>query len=167
MLDGLVDRGGDVDEPRLVQRVGHLEAGEVDDLLDQLAQPGGLDLHPAGEALDGLRVVAGVEHGLGEEGQAAHRCLELVADVGDEVTTDLLHRRAWVVSSRRSRTWLLPSSATRVHEHPSSTHPAAGELELRLADHAVTADLPGEVAQLGVNQLAAPDQAVGRRGARC
>ena len=47
-------------------------------------------LHPLGEPAHGLGVVVRVEHRLGEQGHAADRGLELVADVGDEVAADLL-----------------------------------------------------------------------------
>ena len=67
-----------------------LHPGEVDDLLDQAGQPGRLDLHPAGEALHGLRVVGRVGDRLGEQRERADRGLELVADVGDEVAADRL-----------------------------------------------------------------------------
>ena len=46
--------------------------------------------HPAGEPLDGLGVVGGVLHGLGQQPDRADRRLELVADVGDEVAADRL-----------------------------------------------------------------------------
>ncbi len=64
-----------------------LEPGELDDLLDQPAQPVALGEHPPAEPLDRLGVVRRVVDGLGEEADRADRCLELVADVGDEVAS--------------------------------------------------------------------------------
>jgi hypothetical protein len=79
--DELVHRDGlRVDEPVVV-----LDPGEVDDLLDQAGEPGRLDQHPAGEPADRLGIVAGVLDRLGEQRQRAHRGLELVRDIGDEV----------------------------------------------------------------------------------
>ncbi len=80
----------EVDEPRVGEGVHGLEPGQVDDLLDQLGEPGRLDLHPPREAGDRLRVVVGVEHGLGEQREPTDGRLQLVRDVGDEVAPDLL-----------------------------------------------------------------------------
>ncbi len=75
---------------RVLDDVGALEARQLDDLLDEPGQAVGLDADPLGEARDRLGVVVRVEHGLGEQRDAADRGLELVADVGEEVAPDLL-----------------------------------------------------------------------------
>ena len=74
----------------LGQRVGALQAGQVDELLHQPAEPAGLVLHAAGEAAYGRGVLAGVLQRLGEQRHRPDRGLELVADVGDEVAPDRL-----------------------------------------------------------------------------
>ena len=51
----------------------------------QRRQPAGLAQHPGREALDGLRIVLRLVHGLGEQRQGADRGLQLVAHVGHEV----------------------------------------------------------------------------------
>ena len=43
----------DVDDLGVPQRVVGLQPGQLDDLGDQVVQPGGLHAHPAGEAPDG------------------------------------------------------------------------------------------------------------------
>ena len=58
-VERLVEHLVDAHEVRLVEGVGDLQAGEVDDLLDQPGEPHRLDPHPAREAGDRLRVVAG------------------------------------------------------------------------------------------------------------
>ena len=72
----------------IVGRVVALQPGQLDDLLDQALEPLALGAHPLGEPLDRLRVVGGLAHRLGEQGQRTDRSLELVADVGDEVAAD-------------------------------------------------------------------------------
>ena len=54
-------------------------------------------------------------------------------------------RRAWLRSSTRSRTWAEPSGATRAtDDEPGPAGRALRQLELDLADDAVTAHLPGQ-----------------------
>ncbi len=88
----LVDRAPhevvDVDHLGPGQRVVTLQAGQVDDVLDEVAQARGLHLHALGEVAHLVGVVAGGEHGLGQQRQRADRGLELVADVGHEVAPD-------------------------------------------------------------------------------
>ena len=165
VLDGLVHRRGQVHQTRLVEGVGHLQPRQLDDLLDELAQPGGLDLHAPGEPLDGLGVVAGVEHCLGQQRQATDRGLELVADVGDEVAADLLQPAGLGgVVEQQQHVAAAQRRHPRVHGDPAATHRPPGQVELGLADDPVAAHLAREVAQLGVRQLAALDQAVGGGG---
>ena len=68
-VDGLSDHRADVQQLGRLQRVGHLQPRQVDDLLHEPGQPVGLPLHPAGEPPHRLRVVAGAQQGLGEQGQ--------------------------------------------------------------------------------------------------
>ena len=75
---------------RRLDRIVVLQPRQVDDLLDKAGEPTALLLHPPGEPAHGLRVVARVEHRLGQQAQCADRRLELVGDVGDEVPADLV-----------------------------------------------------------------------------
>ena len=89
-----VDRVGqhvvDLHQLRGAQRVVGLQPGQVDDLGDQIGEPGRLDAHPGGEPADGRRVVGRLLHRLGEQRQRPDRRLELVTDVGHEVPAGLL-----------------------------------------------------------------------------
>ena len=64
--------------------------GQLHQLADEPGQAGALVLHPSGETGDGLRVVGGVLHRLGQQHERADRGLELVRDVGDEVAAHRL-----------------------------------------------------------------------------
>ena len=166
-VDGLGDDGRHVDEPRLVQGVGDLEPGQVDDLLDQLGSRAALDLHPAGEPLDGLGVVLGVAGSPRRAGASPPTgVLSSWLTLATKSRRTSSTRWAWVWSSTRSRTWADaerrdPGLHDRARLAPSG---AARQLELGLADHAVAADLPGQVAQLGVDEL--PCRGPGRRPRR-
>ena len=76
---------------RVGHRLGGLNPGQRDQVLDQEGQPRRLLPHPAGEPADRLRVIGRVLDRLREQGERAHRRLELVAHVGDEVPADLFH----------------------------------------------------------------------------
>ena len=67
------------------QRVGALQPGQLEQLLDQSGQPLRLVVDALGEAAGRLRVVGRLEQRLGQQRQRADRGLELVADVGHEV----------------------------------------------------------------------------------
>ena len=88
----LVDRAPhevvDVDDLRAGERVVALQAGQVDDVLDEVAEAGRLHLHALREVAHLLGVVAGGRDGFGQQGERAHGGLELVADVGHEVAPD-------------------------------------------------------------------------------
>lgn len=87
-VDGLGDQLVHGNRFGVLQRVVVLHPGEVDQLLHQVRQPGRLHLHPAGEALHGLRVVRGPHDRLGQQGQRTDGRLQLVAHIGDEVPPD-------------------------------------------------------------------------------
>ena len=89
-VDGLRQDRVHVDQPDLPERARHLQPGQLDDLVHQRRQPRGLRLHPAREPAHRLRVVGGVLDRLGEQRQRAHRGLELVRHVDDEVAPDRL-----------------------------------------------------------------------------
>ena len=79
-----------VDEHRLARRgLLGLDARQVEQVVDDAADPEGLVVDAPGQALGHLGVGLGHE-GLGQQPQRAHRRLELVADVGHEVAPDLL-----------------------------------------------------------------------------
>ena len=64
-----------------------LDPRQVEQVLDDAAEPLGLGPHPAREPGDHRRVVLALER-LGHQAQRADRGLQLVADVGDEVPAD-------------------------------------------------------------------------------
>jgi hypothetical protein len=80
----------DLDDLRIGQRVVGLQPRELDDLADQVGEPGGLDAHPAGEPAYGLGVVGRVLDRLGQQSDGTDRRLQLVTGVGDEVASGLL-----------------------------------------------------------------------------
>ena len=73
------------------QPLGALQPGQLDQFGDHVAQPVGLDQHLLGEPADGFGVVRGRQQRLGEQRHRADRGLELMADVGHEVTPGRLH----------------------------------------------------------------------------
>jgi len=77
-----------VDRKRVRHRLGGLDPGQRDQVLDQAGEPRRLIPHPAGEAAHRLRVVRGVLHGLGQQGKGTDRRLQLMADVGDKIPPD-------------------------------------------------------------------------------
>ena len=91
-LDGV---GHDeVHQHRLARRgLLGLDARQVEQVVDDAADPERLVVDAAGQALGHLGVGLGDE-GLGQQAQRAHRRLELVADVGHEVAADLLEPAA-------------------------------------------------------------------------
>ncbi len=66
-----------------------LDAREVEQVIDDAADPEGLVVDAAGQPLRHVGVGLGDER-LGQQAQRAHRRLELVAHVGHEVAADLL-----------------------------------------------------------------------------
>ena len=120
-----------------------------------------LHLHPVSKAGHRLGIVLGLEDGLGQQRQPADRCLELVADVDDEVATGLLdpsslgavvHEQQHVLAAQRGH-----PSADR---DPATPQGAARQIELDLPDDPVAADLSGQMTQLVVDQVVIADQAV-------
>ena len=78
-----------VDQHRLAwRRLLGLDAGEVEQVVDDAADPEGLVVDAAGQPLGHVGVGLG-DQCLGQQAQGAHRRLELVADVGHEVAADL------------------------------------------------------------------------------
>ena len=90
-VHGLGDDIVDVNDFGLGQGVALLEAGELDDLLDQDAQAAGLLAHAPGVVAHEVGVVGAGLDGLGQQLDRADRGLELVGDVGDEVAAHGLH----------------------------------------------------------------------------
>ncbi len=83
-----------VDQHRLARRrLLGLDAGEVEQVVDDAADPEGLVVDAPGQALGHVGVGLGDQR-LGQEAQRAHRRLELVAHVGHEVAADLLEPAA-------------------------------------------------------------------------
>src|SRR5205814_1484267 len=93
-------------------------------------------LTPSRVAETTTRVVGRLFHGLGEQRERADRCLELVADVGDEVPPDLLHPAALrlVFGEEQDEAATAEGGAQRRHPHREAGPPAAeratGHLDL-------------------------------------
>ena len=66
-----------------------LDAREVEEILDDATDAERFGIDTFGQAVGHRGVLLELE-GLGEQSERAHRCLELVRHVGDEVTTDVL-----------------------------------------------------------------------------
>ena len=145
--------------------VGDLQPGQLDDLLHQPGQPVGLDLHPLGEARHRLGVVVRVEHRLGQQGDAADRGLQLVADVGDEVAPDLLDAGAPRCGPRRAAGRGPRRGARRGPHDEAAVRPRPlRQLQLGLADHAVAAHLPRQLGAARGGRARCPHQSVGDGG---
>ena len=104
-VDGVAQHLVDVDHLRIGQRIVGLQPGQLDDLADEIGQPRRLDTHPAGELAHRVGVVGRVLNRLGQQRDRPDRGLELVADVGDEVTPGLLDppRRRLVVGQNEDQ----------------------------------------------------------------
>ncbi len=152
LVDGPRDDLVGVDRPGLVERVVALEAGELDDLLHQPGQPVALGLHPSREPLHRLRVLGGVDHGVGEQLDRPDGGLELVAHVGHEVAPDRLHAALPGAVLDQGQHEL---GAQRGHPggHVTWRHPRALHQQLGLADLPVPAYLPDQVGQLSLHDL--------------
>ena len=167
LLDGLGCCGADIHQFGVVQSACELQAGEVDNLLDQTSEPGALYLHPVGEACHRLGIVVGLKDGLGEQGQPADRCLELMADVDDEVAPDILDPSSLSAIVNQQQHVVAAQWG-----HPGANHDAptpkrtAGKVKLDLPDDAVAAHLASQMTQLVVDEVMTADQSVGHsRGA--
>ena len=77
-----------VHDLRVRQGVIALQARQIDDVLDEVAQTRSLDLHAISEMAHLVSIVARGEHSLGQQGQCTNRRLQFVADVGDKVTSN-------------------------------------------------------------------------------
>ena len=69
-------------------RLFGLDAGQIEEVVDDAADPEGLVVDPAGQARGHFGVGLGDQR-LGQQSEGAHRRLELVADVGHEIAADL------------------------------------------------------------------------------
>ena len=167
-VDGLGQHRVDVHERGLAQRTGHLQAGQLDDLVHERRQPGRLGLHPAGEPAHGLGVVGRVLHGLGQQRQRTDGRLELVRDVHDEVTTDRLEpTRLRQVLGEHDQVLRADLRHPHLDQQHARTDRAARHLELLVADHAVPAHAGDQVADRGRGDATvAHDAERVRRGAR-
>ena len=164
-VNGLGDDAVDVHGHELGQRLPALQPGEVDELAYQAAQPVGLVGDPAGEALDGVRVVGGLLDRLGKEGQGTDGGLQLVPDIRDEVPADRLRTAGLgdVLQHERDRTGRRRGSAVQpdaVHTHEPG--PGADQVPGQPDVEATTAagtDGPGHDEQVGDEQAGAAHDA--------
>ena len=113
-----------------------------------------------------LRVVGCVLDGLGEQRDRPDRCLQLMADVGHEVPTDLFGPPGGglVVGQDQDQTLV---QRRHLHDEVRGRYAGpAGQPELSGDPRLVTADEPNVLQQLGRRDPAAADQAEGPSGAR-
>lgn len=159
-VDGLGHQLVDPDRLGILQRVVVLHPGQVDELLDQIGQPVGLDLHPAREAGDRLGVVRGVHDGLGEQGERADRRLQLMADVGDEVAPDHLDAPGLgqVLDQQQHEAGAERGDPGGDRQGLAAAGAPARKIQLHLPYLTVTAGVAGHVEHRLHGQLPAPDQ---------
>lgn len=168
-VDGLVDQFLDGHRLGVFQRVVVLDPGEVYQLLDEVGQPGRLDLHAPGEPGHRLRVVGRVHDRLGQQRQGADGRLQLVADVRDEVAAYGLDAAGLgqVLDEEEHQ-----PGAERRHprgdgEGVAPARAAPRQVQLDLAYLPVAPGVAGHLQHLVHGQLPAADQTERvRRGAR-
>ena len=147
------------------QWVVTLQLGQVDDLSHQIAQPGRLNAHPAGELPNGLWVISTFLHRLGEQGDSADRGLELVADIGHEVAADLLDLTRAGLVVRQHQNQVLPEWGDLHGEVADGSAIAPGQLEIGGGETPLPAYGPDQLQQPGRHDPAAAYQACAPRGA--
>ena len=163
-VQGLGDHRVEVDRARVGHGLDRLDPGQRDEVLDQVGQPLRLLPHLAREPAHRLGVVGGVLDRLGQQRQRAHRRLELVAGVGDEVPLDLVHPAAFrlVLGQHQDEPAAADGTAERRHPDREARRPAAEpghrDLELAFPDLAVPAHLAGQRGELADHQAIALDQ---------
>ena len=110
------------------QRVTVLEAGELDNLLHEGAQAGGLLAHAPGEVAHQGGVLGPLLQGLGQQGHGADGGLELVGHVGHEVPAHVLQALGGGTVLNEDED---PAAPDGRHPHPEveapgPAHPAPG-----------------------------------------
>jgi len=81
----------DIDDLELGKFLGPLQPRQCDQFGDHLAKPPRLGEYSLAEVADGVGVVGGFQHRLGEQAHGADRCLEFMADVGHEIAPGCFH----------------------------------------------------------------------------
>src|SRR5262249_14971955 len=96
-----------------------------------------------------------------EQRERAHRGLELVADVGDEVPPDLFHPPALrlVLGKQQDEAVVAERGDPDGEAGPPAAERAPGKIDLALAGLSVPPDLPDQREQLPDHQLAIFDEA--------
>jgi hypothetical protein len=169
-VQGLGHHGIQLDRDRVGHRLGRLDPGQRDHVLDQVGQPGGLLPHPPGEAPHGVRVIGRVLDRLRQQRERADGGLELVAGVGHEVPPDLLHPAALglVLNQQEHHPGVAGGGVQGGDPDRETGRPAvdaAGrDLHLAFPDLAVPADLARQGQQFLHHELVAGDQAEGPGG---
>ncbi len=153
---------------RVLERVVVLYPGEVDELLHEIDQAGGLDLHAAGEAADRLGVVRGVHDGLGQQGDGPDRRLQLVRHVRDEIAPYGLDAAGLgeVLDQEQDEPGAEGGDARRDREGLAAAGTAPGQVELDLAYLPVAARVAGHVEHGLDGQFAAAYEPEGVSGGR-
>ncbi len=159
MLHGLADHSVELDDRRRSEAVVVLHPGQLDDVRHQGRQTGGLLPHPARESTHHLRVVGRVSHRLGEQADRAHRRLELVADVDDEVASHLVHP-AGVAAVLHVEHHQLGAESAQPHGHVQTAFAQRSARQHEVGRRVAVGDRAGPAerlgdhgAQLGVQQL--------------
>ena len=129
-----------------------------------MGQAGGLHADPGREPGHRHGVVLRIEHRLGEQRDAAHRGLQLVADIGQEVAAHLLDavRLRAVLDEQKhvvGAQWCHPGG-----DHEPALPQSVLQHELGLSDDPVAAHLTSDPEHLGVHELVPAHQPVGDRG---
>jgi hypothetical protein len=164
-VDRFGDHPVDLDGNRVLDGLAALEAGEVHQVVDQVGQTHGLALHPRGEALDGLGVVAGRLDRLGEQRQRPDRGLELVGHVGDEVAAYGVHAlRLGQVLEQDEHGGGRERGDPGAQVEDAGAQRGSAYVDLLLADDAVAAHGGHERAHLGGGDPAPRDDAQGGCG---
>ena len=157
---------GQVDRVRFAERGGDLQPGQVDDLLDQPGQAVGLDAASA-------RRTARRPRGRRRR-RAPPRPAGRAPPTGVLSSWQTLATKSRRISSTPARLGAVldeQQDVVRAERRDPGADDEAGsagralrQLQLDLADHAVAAYLPGQLEQLGLGEVLAPDQPVRDRG---
>ena len=161
-----LQHGVDVDDLGIAERVVGLQPGQLDDLADQIGEPGRLDAHPGGEAADRVGILGGVLYGLGQQRDGADRGLQLVADIGHEVAAGLFDPpgSGLVVGQHDDQIFVQRSNPDG--EVGRGRLGSARELQLDGAQGVVAAYGADQLEQFGNGDPGAADQSKGSRTRR-
>src|SRR5437899_2974557 len=113
------------------ERVIALQSRQIDQLVDQIGKPRSLDLHTARETPYGIWVITRTLDCLGQQRQRTHWCLQLVADVRNEVSpyvVDALGLRSVLDQYEQQISWKRSRSDPKVDTSTLASVPERGQL---------------------------------------